>query len=105
MKDFVERQKVRLVKNTKPSPYEEITQAPVASTKFLWIKTKPARNWSFHFSQVNCTSLVPLLRRSDNSVPFMGTEVFGSRGGLIEELLFVLGFEILLRNLICMWVK
>ena len=35
-------------------------------------KETPARNWSFHLSQVNYISLVPLLWGRDNSIPFIG---------------------------------
>ena len=36
----------------------------------------PAWNCSFHFSQINCNSLVPLLWRREYSSPFASKEVW-----------------------------
>ena len=71
--------------------YDERTEASVDSNEFLWDQKKHLQGTGASTSQVNCISLVPLLRRSSNSIPFLGTKVFCSPSGLIKELLFALG--------------
>ena len=74
-------------------------------------KDPPARNSSFHFSQVNCISLVSLLWRREYSIPFAKTEVWfywwpyygfvGCFGLYIILVLLILYSKTFLRNPIC----